>query len=57
MPWSETRRMDERARFVLEALEGWGYQAVAKGSRGCAANAPARGRVSVHVPNAALLLT
>lgn len=23
MPWSETCRMDERARFVLEALEGW----------------------------------
>lgn len=23
MPWSETCRMDERARFVLDALEGW----------------------------------
>lgn len=23
MPWSETCRMEERARFVLEALEGW----------------------------------
>lgn len=23
MPWSETDRMEERARFVLEALEGW----------------------------------
>jgi putative transposase len=23
VPWSETSRMDERARFVLEALEGW----------------------------------
>ena len=23
MPWSETGRMDERARFVIEALEGW----------------------------------
>jgi len=23
MPWSETCPMDERARFVLEALEGW----------------------------------
>jgi len=23
MPWSETCPMEERARFVLEALEGW----------------------------------
>src|SRR5687768_7540858 len=23
MPWSETCRMEERARFVLAALEGW----------------------------------
>ena len=23
MPWKESCRMDERARFVLEALEGW----------------------------------
>lgn len=23
MPWSETCRMEERAKFVLEALEGW----------------------------------
>ena len=23
MPWSETCRMDERVRFVLEAQEGW----------------------------------
>lgn len=23
MPWSETSAMEERARFVLEALEGW----------------------------------
>ena len=23
MPWSETCRMDERVRFVLDAQEGW----------------------------------
>jgi len=23
MPWNETCRMEERAKFVMEALEGW----------------------------------